>query len=260
MVDPQAIDIDFPSCPEYVFGNAGRRAFGAGAFASYGDVVPEVPESQWPELAEKLESEGGGLDQLVTRIYDQQREGSCVANACCQSMEILQAKQLGEDEVVHLSAMSVYKFIGRSPQSGATLDDGLEQIANVGAVPLDTPENRAKFGDIVMPNTGWSTPMPPGWQGVAKRFRGTEWFICQSVNQLISALFNGHPVVVGRAGHSIAYCRPVYQSGRLLAKYANSWSEDWQDGGFGYDSLNYIRQSASWAFALRSVVVPSTTA
>lgn len=247
------VDVDFTQQPEYTFGDAGHRCFSEFK-ATFADNIQVIPESQWKDLIAAMDSAGGGADQMVTRIYDQKNEGSCVANACSQACEIVQAVQLGKENVTPLSAISLYKRIGRSPNSGAMIDDGLEEMANRGVLPLDTPENRAKFGAAVMPNTGWSTRYPDGWEQTAKRFRATEWFIVDSVNELISALLLQMPVVVGRQGHSICYCRPMYRNGPLVAKYANSWG-NWGDQGFGYDTLNQIRMSANWAFALRSVVV-----
>jgi hypothetical protein len=252
MIDKDLIDVDFADHREFVFGDLGRRAFEP-RFQSYADVVPVIPESQWPEEAEKIKAAGGGCSALVTRIYDQKSEGSCVANACSQAHEIVQAKQFGRENVVHLSAISLYKRIGRSAQSGAMVSDGLDEMAERGVLPLDTPENRAKFGAAVMPNTGFRTAYPAGWEAVAAKFAAHEWFIVDTVAELITALIHHHPVVVGRSGHSIVYVDPVYDSGQLLVKYPNSWSENWGENGYGYDSLRMIRSSASWAFALRSV-------
>jgi hypothetical protein len=253
---PKLIDVDFPSQPQFVFGDLGCSPFRESeAFRTcYADVAPVYPQSQWPELAEAAKD--SSLSKLVTRIYNQGNEGSCVANACSQAHEIVQAIQFGPANVVHLSAMSLYQRIGRSPNSGAMVSDGLEEMAERGILPLDTPENRVKFGDAVMPNTGWRNPKPANWEATAKNFRAVEWLIVDSVEELISALFNQHPVVVGRSGHSIVYCDPVYDGSSLLVRYCNSWGASFGEQGFGYDSLRLIRSSASWAFALRSVVVP----
>jgi hypothetical protein len=251
-INPKFIDVDFTKDPKYVRGDLPLPALERGRFARYGDSIDVIPESQWKELIALMDADGGGADRLVTRIYNQLSEGSCVANACSQAVEVCQAKQFGKDKVVHLSAISLYKRIGRSPGSGAMVSDGLDELSTKGILPLDNPENRAKFGDKVMPNTGFYTAYPTGWEEVAKQFHGTEWFIVESVEELITALLNQHPVVVGRAGHSICYTRPMYDSGSLVVKYANSWG-DWGDKGFGYDSMGLIRSSASWAFALRQV-------
>ena len=260
-IDPQFVDVDFAKQPAYVFGDRGVRAF-ADAAPNFADVVPDLPESDWPNLAEAARAAGGGLTQMVTRIYNQGREGACVANACSQAHEIKQAEQFGRDKVVPLSAISLYKRIGSSPSSGAMVSDGIEEMLK-GVLPLDTPENRVRFGDKVMPNTNYYAKYPTGWQETAKLFAAHEWYTVRSVASLITALLTGSPVVVGRQGHSICYCDVVYKDGRLSVVYANSWDYSWgfaagsMRGGFGLDTLSQIRQSSSWAFALRSVTVPT---
>lgn len=248
------LDIDFRRCPQYVPGAMGIR--GARTFANFEDTVDLIPKTRWKELIEQLDQAGGGSDQLVTRIYYQGREGSCVANACSQAHEVRQAVQFGRDRVVHLSAISLYKRIGRSPNSGAMVDDGLEEMHERGILPLDTPDNRRRFGDCVMPNTGFYTNFPNGWEHTARLFRADEWTVVRSLEGMMTALLLQFPVVVGRQGHSICYLRPMYRNGSLITKYANSWHQSWGDGGFGYDSLSQMRMSSSWAFALRSVSVP----
>lgn len=250
MIDPKFIDVDFPSQPQFTHGDLGIRAFDQNC-AAYGEAVTLIPESRWKDEAAAIQAAGGGCSQLVSRIYNQGNEGSCVANACSQALEVIQCKQLGKENVTHLSAISLYKRIGSSPNSGAMVSDGLDEMATRGILPLDTPENRAKYGAAVMPNTGFRTPYPANWEATAAKFRATEWFIIESVPELVTALLNQHPVVVGRSGHSICYCDVVYQSNSLLVKYANSWG-DWGENGFGYDSAGMIRSSASWAFALRA--------
>lgn len=254
MIDPKFIDIDFPTQQQYVAGDLGIRALDQRC-AAYGDSINVIPESRWKEEAAAIQAAGGGCSQLVSRIYNQGQEGSCVANACSQALEIIQAKQIGKANVVPLSAISLYKRIGRSAQSGAMVSDGLEEMASRGILPLDTPANRAKYGAAVMPNTGFREPYPAGWEATALKFRATEWFILRSVPELITALIRQEPVVVGRDRHSICYCDPVYQGNSLLAKYVNSWGESFGENGFGYDSIGKIRSSASWAFALRAATI-----
>lgn len=257
-IDPRFIDADFPAFDEYTFGDKGRGPLDRIAtFSAYEDAVPVIPSSDWRGLAEEIQAAGGGLTRLVSRIYNQRSEGSCVANACSQAHECVQAKQHGKDRVVHLSAISLYKRIGRSPGSGAMVSDGLEEMARRGVLPLDTPENREKY-QRVMPNTGFYADYPRDWEATAALFTATEWHIVRSVEGLITALLNQHPVVVGRQGHSICYCDVVYRDGDPSVVYANSWG-DWGfgagnfDKGFGLDTMGNIRRSAGWAFALRTV-------
>lgn len=250
----QFTDVDFRVDPRYI---KGYDSFGdVKLFGSYEDSVSLIPEDEWDDRIKEIDAQNNGADSLVSRIYDQGREGSCVANATCQSHEVTQALQFGKDRVTHLSAISVYKKIGRSAGSGAMVSDGFEQIRDVGAVPLDNPENRSRFGGIVMPNTGFSQQYPSGWEAVAKQFRIDEGDIINTLAGMLTALLRRQAVVVGRQGHSICYTRPMgSRSKGYKAKYANSWG-DWGDAGFGYDTLSQMRMSAGWAFTPRSIIVP----
>ncbi len=254
-INPQFIDVDFEKDPNYIFGAKPKGKF---AGARYEDVVETIPESDWQRLSEEMDAENTSAENLVTRIYNQGQEGSCVANASCQAHEIAQAIQFGLDNVVHLSAISLYKRIGSSAQSGANVEDGIDEMVKRGVLPLDTPENRAKFGSCVMPNTGFRTSYPSGYEAVMLKLRAHEWNSITSVGGLMTAGYKRHPIVVGRAGHSICYVRPKWD-GKWLWKYVNSWGE-WGDAGgkfdhgFGYDSQRLFNQSAQWAYALRTVV------
>ena len=243
------LDIDFRTQPKYVFGDLGP---GQETFCStYEDNIPVLSDAD-VKAAVQAEEATGGADKLVSRIYNQQQEGSCVANACCQSHEIVQALQYGKDAVVHLSAISLYKRIGRSPGSGAMVSDGLKELSSRGALPLDDKENRARFNDKVMPNTGFYEKFPSDWENTANNFTIVEHHVIRSLEGMKTALVLGHPVVVGRQGHSICYCRLMIKGGRYVVKYANSWG-NWGDNGFGYDSESQMRMSAGWAFAVRQV-------
>ncbi len=257
-MDPRFVDVDFTQQPQYKFGAKPDKP-AKGKYGAYGDNAPIIPETDWKNLAKSIET-AGGIEWLITRIFDQSQEGSCVANATSQANEVVQCAQFGPDKVTHLSAISLYKRIGSSPNSGSSCDDALDEMSKTGILPLNNAENAARFKHT-MPNTGFYEKFPAGWEATANQFRSLEWFICESRAELISALFNGHPVVVGRAGHSICYTKPVYQNGSLYVMYVNSWG-DWGDAagrftsGFGYDSERLISASADWAFALRSVTTP----
>jgi len=252
----QFLDVDFTRDPNYVKGYDSLGDVSMyGAYEDFASAM--IPESEWKDRVAEMDAASSGGDALVTRIYNQGREGSCVANACCQSHEMLQALQFGKDNVTALSAISVYQFIGRSPSSGAMVSDGLKRMADYGACPLSDTKNKARFGTVVMDNTGFYQRRPEGWEGIAKQFRVDEWVVVRSLAGMMSALLNRKPVVVGRQGHSIAYARPMYRSGSLVARYVNSWAASWGDAGFGYDTLRQMQMSSGWAFAPLSVVVPN---
>ncbi len=245
------VDVDFTKEPQFVFGDLGAACFG-----SYKEfAAPIMSDAEINDWIEKTDAEGGGLDSLVVNIFDQGQEGSCVGNATTQAHQIKQAQQFGKDRVVKLSAISLYKQIGRSAQSGAVVSDAMAAIEETGILPLDTPENRAKYASRVMPPRGFGSRWPDSWRDTAKLFRGVEFNVIRSTAALYTACCQGHPVIVGRQGHSICYVRPTMKNGRRVFKYCNSWG-NWGDAGYGYDTESQVKMSASWAFAIRSVNIP----
>jgi hypothetical protein len=256
--DPEEfLDVEFDKCPEYVFGMIPEAQDQAFFGTSYEDAEGVLTESQLREIAERDEAEGTGADSLVQWILNQGREGSCVGNAQTQGHMVLQARKFGKENTTRLSASSAYQLIGRSAGSGAMISDALKMGTSYGICPLDTPENRAKFGNVVMPATGFSVRRPEGIKEVSAHFRfdpkGTR--VVRSKMGLRSALARRHPVLVGREGHSILYLRNVWSGSAWRTKYANSWG-DWGDKGFGYDTERQTEKSSSWAFAITSIVIP----
>lgn len=250
-INTDVLDVDFSKCEQYTPGDRGvRRSFG---LAPYEERFALLSDAEIEQAIDAHAEHGGSLDLLVSRIYDQGQEGACASNATAQAHEIVQAQQYGIDAVVHLSAISLYKRV-RLQGGGSFIDDNWEELNSRGILPLDTPENREEFGDYCMPNVGKSLPFPSGWEGTGKLFAGLEATPINSVRGLKTAMLS-HPVVVGRDGHAICYCRLMRDRGRHVAKYANSWNQRWGDNGFGYDSESKIASSARWAFALRSVRV-----
>lgn len=251
--DLEMLDVDFEDAARTagrVMGSLGTNGLYKGT--RFGDDVEPIPEDRWDAI---VDAQGDNtLDTLVTRIYDQNGEPSCVSNATCQAHEILQALQHGKDRVVHLSAISLYMRVG-SRNSGSMVDDNFNELCNVGILPLDNDENKKRFAHT-MPANGYGTKYPDDWKKTAELFRGVEAYIIGSRVEFVTAILKGFPVVYGRKGHSICACRVVRRSGKLFVKYANSWGKDWSEGGFGYDSMGMISSGAEFAFALRSIVSP----
>lgn len=246
------IDYDFTKDKLFVPGDLGLGDEGK-LCGAYEDSQEVYDYSRIDEGIEKLDALGGGMDQLVVEIKSQLSEGSCVSQAFTQSNQVIQALQYGKDKITKLSAISLYKRIGRSPGSGAMVSDGIAEMRSRGILPLNTEENKAKYKHT-MPNTGFYTPFPQGWEETAALFKGDEYYIVRTPQALFTALLKGCPVVVGRSGHSICYVRPMRKNGQRVVKYANSWSTNWGDAGFGYDSSRMIAQSAQWAVAVVSTV------
>lgn len=257
VIDERWVDVELSKQPEYTFGAIEPNLF---AFSAYQDAVTELPDDIIDDTIDDIEANDTGLEHLITRMMNQGREGSCVAFACTQALQTIIAKELGKSEVIQLSPCSLYKRIGRSASSGATVSDGISEMTKRGILPLDTPANRDEYGAAVMPETGFSTRFPADWEQTAKHFRSLEYHVVTTTRGIWTALCNRCPVIVGREGHSICYTTPIRHRGQWAAQYANSWSTGWgfEDagfpGGFGVDTINQVRKSANWAVVVRSAV------
>jgi hypothetical protein len=215
----------------------------AGNFAVDFDLIPR---SEWPALI----ASQAGVAKLDPYIRNQKNEGSCVGNGSAAAFDRCQAVQHGR--IIRTSAMSLYKRIGRSAQSGAVISDALEELRTRGILPEDTPENRALFPHV-HPAIGWSTRLPEGWETTAALFKVDEYWRINSFDEAATALFLGFGVVYGRARHCICGWQIVQDGNRWLLKYKNSWG-NWGENGFGYDSEGYLR-GGPFGFAIRTVTV-----
>lgn len=207
-------------------------------FASFANDQEVIPRSQWDALLDAYDY--ALAEQYVAKIK-RQTLGSCASHSSTSCCEYLRNKAVGASNCVLLSPLSVFKFVG-SRNGGSTLDANMRQISQVGVLPLDTPENREKYGEHVWPENQWSGNLPSGWQETAKLFRFTEWNEIGSFDEFFSALLQWKPVYYGRAGHAIYGVRPMKKDGQYVIKYANSWG-NWGDAGFGYDTERYVSGS-----------------
>ena len=254
-IDDQFLDVDFTEDPNYVFGDNGVNLFGDCEFF---EDAEEVYDDAQVRAACELQEANGSLEWFVRSVFDQGREGSCVGNAATKLFETMLEEHLGVGQGIDLSAISLYKQIGRSASSGASVSDAFVRLQDTGVLPLDTPKNRARFGEHVMPATGFSTRFPDGWKETAKKFRIAGGKAIRSLAGLKTALAKGRGVVVGREGHSIFYVGIRWKGGRYVVPYLNSWRETWgqamgrMKGGFGWDSESQIKKSASWCFCIDS--------
>lgn len=256
------IDVDFTKDPNYVPGYTGKQPLLGDRLARYEDAATVYREADLKEIAAEIAKRNAGLEFLVKAIKNQQREGSCVGNGTTQAFEVTQGMKFGRERIVEISAMSLYKRIGSSAQSGAVVSDAWEELEARGVLPLDTAENKARFKHT-HPATGFGKSLPSGWEETAAMFKGLEATICDTMPELLSALANGHAVVVGREGHCIVYLRAIWNAelGRWEMLYANSWG-NWgiaaghMPYGFGLDTEAQIKKSSDWAFAIRSITTP----
>lgn len=229
-----------------------RQDLYAEDWLAFSDVETIYPRDQWPLLL----AAHTGQEQLVRKIKDQGQEGSCASNAATQCLEIAWNLAYGPALWIECSPISIYRFVSNGPSQGSSIDANLRRLRDVGALPVDTPANKAALKHAGLPEAhtlaavGYHQPFPAGWERTAEHFRAAEWLDLDSFDALVSAVFRGFPVCYGRASHAITAVRVVERNGNYLIRYANSWG-DWGDHGYGLDSesaiANAIRSYGAWA-------------
>ncbi len=260
----QYVDVDFPSVARQrrrlLGANPRLENAGHAGLPLLGDVMEVIPESQWKAIIEAKNASGGMLHQLVRYVHDQNGEPSCVSNAFAGAHEIKQVELAGAALLVPLAPISLYRRVG-SPRSGSSLTSNMREMLSIGILPLDTPENRAKFPHT-SPHNGYGVRPPSGWEATANLFRNGEWVDIESFAEFVTALLCGHPVIYARSGHCILAIGLIYRNGQLYVVYLNSWG-DWGGPlnehfsyGVGFDSLRVAKSASYGAMALVSAQVP----
>jgi len=261
-IDPRLLDVDFGSAASVVrrgLGCTPRSDRPGDRFSVFERSFDLLPRSRWAELIDEHVS----MEILPQETKDQKNEGSCTSNASSQDFECVRVAELGAENWIKTSPISLYKRCAPGPNSGSSLSDNLHELVTRGILPSDTPENRNRAKRLGLeiehfhPDTGYYTPLPTGWEDTAALFRADEVFDIQSFDGLMSALLYHWPVVYARSGHCILAVRPVRDRNKFYLKYLNSWGQ-WGENGYGYDSESAV----SWAislygcFVVRSTIVP----
>ena len=258
------LDIDFVAA-----GKAATRLLGCNPRTDqpgvscpfFGEVFRDriIPRSDWDSYLEQLDPNFGRLDHYQ---HDQDGEGTCTGNAGCASVEQKWAEKYGTDYAISLSPPSVYQFCARSANSGSTTNCILKRLRENGAVPIHNEQNRKVLATLELDTShmirevGWNQNVR-GMEETMSQFRIDEFYEIRNVDEFFSALLYGFPILYGRAGHAIKGTDLVKRAGTYACKYRNSWGQ-WGDGGYGYDTLDYILRTngAYGAFAVQTLRAP----
>lgn len=187
-----------------------------------------VPRSEWKTRSEAVKAD---LRATVAEIYSQGRTSACVGFGTAQAVETTIYRRYGRRHRVPLSGMDIYSDIGNTLMSGAYIPDGIARASEIGVLPLRTLATAAKYA-VTFPGLEYRWTRPEGWKNVAKLFRVKKAAKVQGAEMIVSALLRGRVVIVGRSRHCVPYVLYDFPN----AGYANSWSPEWGDAGFGYDS------------------------
>jgi len=204
-----------------------------GAIPWYDEICASdmVPKDQWKTRAAAIRDD---LRRTVAQIYSQGKTSACVGFSAAQACETTFTRTYGIKHRVALSGMSVYDRIGNSLMSGAYIPDGIACLQKDGPLPLDTPENRAKY-PVCFPGLSYKWKRPSGWEDVAAMFKVTKAAKASGKEMIASAMLKKRTGIYGRSRHAVPPVYLDFDGNSPMLAYANSWG-DWGDEGFGYDS------------------------
>lgn len=215
-----------------------------------------LPRADWDDVIRDL---ADLPETLITHIKNQGREGSCVGNGAAAAFEQIWNLQFGVENEVRISAMSLYKRIGRSAGSGAMVKDALDAGALQGFLPESIAANK-QFAHT-HPATGFSTRLPSGWEHTAQQFRfdPDECYRVGTFEGAVTAVAKLRPWVYGRRRHCVCGMKLVKSNRKYYMKARNSWGQSSGDGGYLYDSESGLRDRdiSYGSFCVRGVIVPS---
>lgn len=193
-----------------------------------------IPRADWAALA----SQNKGLRPFVKVVLNQGSVGSCATEATAGAVMITRA-YAGLEHVL-LNPWSIYATTSGGRDRGSSIDDNLAFARDYGICP-ESVWSRSK---------GWNAKPTADAMEVAKKFRIAEFYDISSIDEMVSAILQGFPVVYGSNGHAVCKVQHRDESSGLDV---NSWGTGWGDGGFGvwatYRAVNW----AYGAFAVRAV-------
>lgn len=220
------------------------EVFGASMKTLQAAVGPGVmlPRARWKDKAlERMANRQRRDDSTFTE--DQGAPSSCTGMAAAKAAEVTRRRRFGLQYEVRFSGLGLYTQIrGVTRDSGATIKQAMDVLCNVGPLPLDTPENKARFGAHTYPMNAWGHPLPAGFQSTADLFRGDKFAVVHGLDEIYSAAAQDFCVLVGRDRHCICYYDIAwsqrYDEPFLVLK--NSYGPGWGENGDGYDSKRIV--------------------
>jgi hypothetical protein len=200
----------------------------------FGSRIRVIPRSDWATYTGKI-----SLRHFVREILNQGRVGSCASESSTQSLMIIRA--FAGLPHVSLNPYFVYNTVCGGRDQGSTIDSNLKFLREVGVPPIS----------IWPRDKGWQTRPSEEAIEAAKDFRILEFYDISTIEEMVTALFLGFPVVYGANGHAVVKVEHLNDREGLDV---NSWGTDWGDGGFGvWVPYSTIGSSLRYgAFAVRT--------
>lgn len=193
--------------------------------------VEVIPRGEWPQLIDQVTNSALKWMQL-----DQDGVGSCASEA--MTAAIMASRELQGQPQVALNPWFAYHFVSGGVDRGSSIDENLRFARETGVASMD-----------VWPRSmGWRSRPSDDAMDDAQRYRIDEAYDVTTVDELVSCILKGFPVVFGYrpggGGHAVLAMDVVSMS---AFKFLNSWG-DWGEDGFGtlrFDQIDW--RFGAWA-------------
>ena len=110
----------------------------------------------------------------------------------------------GEHRWYELSALSMYKRIGRSAGSGAYIGDCADELDTRGILPSDNATNVATWEHTHQDSGGWSNRLPSGWESTGKKWRCQVYRVTDRESWFTVTMMYQLRIHLGRSRHAIS--------------------------------------------------------
>jgi hypothetical protein len=174
------------------------------------------------------------LRPYVKVVLDQGQVGSCATESTTGAVMISRAFR-GLEHVL-LNPWFIYRVTSGGRDAGSSIDDNLEFVRANGIAP-----------ESLHPRSlGWRAKPSEEAIEAATKFRIEEFYDISSIDEMVSALLQGFPVVWGAKGHAVCKVQHLNEAQGLDL---NSWGDDRADNGFevwaSYRAVNWAY--GAWA-------------
>lgn len=195
--------------------------------------IKVIPRDQWADYAQDA-----SLTPFIKTVLDQDGVGSCATESSTGGVMIDLA--MAGVPHVELNPWFIYQATSGGRDRGSSIDENLAFIRQYGIAPTS----------IWPRSKGWSTTPSEEAFAAALEFRIEEFYDIASIDEMVSALLLGFPVIYGADGHSVCKVQHLDDTKGLDL---NSWGTSWGDNGLGvwasYRAVNW----SYGAFAIRTV-------
>lgn len=182
-----------------------------------------IPRNEWDDYAKQT-----NLRPFVQQVLDQNGVGSCATESPTGGVMI--GRATAGLPFVLLNPWFIYRVTSGGRDSGSSIDENLEFVREHGIAPESLHPRKL----------GWRAKPSEEAVEAAKSYKIEEFYDVTSIDEMVSCLLSGFPVVWGANGHAV--CKVAHLNDKEGLDL-NSWGTDWGDKGFGvwapYSKINW---------------------